>query len=301
MPQESAEQLCQARVQGGAFLLPPRLLLRLSGDDAYRYLNGQITRDLSRAIPGHAVPACILTPKGKLCAPLLIWREGDDLLVEADPSLEEILISRLERYIVADDVTVSREHAPPAIHLFGKLAESEPWAAASGIRLSRLATEGIDLTEDTPCVATLPLLDPDVVEILRIERGVPKWGSELTEETLPPEAGLDRTYIDYDRGCYPGQEVISRLKSIGKVNRLLHPLTAAENSHLAPGHEIVTEEGVIVGSVTSVAPRLPAASERCSALAYLKRSTAEGGLPLFALDPLTGGKTPLSITQSISS
>jgi folate-binding protein YgfZ len=301
MPQESAQQLRQARVDGGAFRLPPRLLLRLSGADAFRYLNGQITRDLSRAIPGDAVQACILTPKGKLCAPLLIWREGDDLLIESDPSLEEILIARLERYIVADDVTLSREHAPSAIHLFGKLAAAEPWAAAPGIRVNRLGDSGIDLAEDAPGVAALPLLDPGVVEALRIERGIPKWGSELSEDTLPPEAGLDRTHIDYDRGCYPGQEVISRLKSIGKVNRLLHLLTAPENSHLAPGHEIITDVGGIVGAVTSVAPRLPALSERSFALAYLKRSAAENGLPLFALDPLTGGKTPLSITQTISS
>ena len=120
-----AEQLRLAKVNGGAFLLPARLLLRLSGADALRYLNGQITRDLSRAIPGHALPACILTPKGKLCAPLLIWKENDDLLVEADPSLEEALIARLERYIVADDVAVTLEPPRQLIHVFGKLAESE--------------------------------------------------------------------------------------------------------------------------------------------------------------------------------
>jgi len=299
MLQEQAEQLRQAKVGGGAFLLPPRLLLRLSGADAFRYLNGQITRDLSRMATGNALQACILTPKGKLCAPLLIWRENDDLMVESDPSLEETLIARLERYIVADDVSVvvepedSKKHT---IHLFGKLAESEPWVSAAGIRVNRLGTVGLDLNQDFPGLASLTILDPVAIEALRIERAIPVWGSELSEETLPPEAGLDRTHIDYDRGCYPGQEVISRLKSIGRVNRLLSLLTAPENSTLASGHEIITEEGT-VGSITSVAPQLTGAGEAVLALCYLKRPAAEGNSPLFALDPLTGRKTPLSIIQ----
>jgi len=296
MIQEPAEQLRQAKVGGGAFLLPPRLLLRLSGSDAFRYLNGQITRDLSRMASGHALQACILTPKGKLCAPLLIWRENDDLMVESDLSLEETLITRLERYIVADDVSVSVEPAPPMIHLFGKLAETEPWVSAAGIRINRLGSPGLDLNEDFLGGALLSRLDARVIETLRIEKAIPVWGSELSEETLPPEAGLDRTHIDYDRGCYPGQEVISRLKSIGKVNRLLRLLSAPGNSTLTPGHEIITEEGT-VGSITSVTPQLTGASEAVLVLAYMKRNAAEGNSPLFGLDPLTGAKTPLSILQ----
>jgi len=300
MLQEPAEQLRQAKVDGGAFLLPPRLLLRLSGADAFRYLNGQITRDLGRMAAGHALLACILTPKGKLCAPLLIWRENDDLMVESALSLEETLIARLERYIVADDVSVvvESEHSKsPTIHLFGKLAESEPWVSAAGIRVNRLGAPGIDLNQDFPGLASLTMLDPRVVETLRIEMAIPVWGSELSEETLPPEAGLDRTHIDYDRGCYPGQEVISRLKSIGRVNRLLSLLTAPRNTTLASGHEIITEEGAVVGTITSVSPRLTVDGEPVLVLAYMKRNAAEANSSLFALDPLTGGKTPLSIIQ----
>jgi folate-binding protein YgfZ len=298
-----AEQLRLARIGGGAFLMPSRLLLRLSGADAFRYLNGQITRDLSRAIPGHALPACILTPKGKLCAPLLIWREDDDLMVESDSSLEEGLIARLERYIVADDVSVTLEPPRELIHVFGKLADCEPWASFSGIRVNRMGELGIDLPKDASGVASLTLLDPRVVEALRIERGIPMWGSELTEETLPPEAGLDRTHIDYDRGCYPGQETISRLKSIGKVNRLLCLLSVPEKTGIAPGHDIITGEEIVVGTITSMTPPISneVAMPQTMAMAYLKRSVVEGDLPIYALDPLTGGKTQLSITQAISS
>lgn len=295
--QELAEQLRHARSEGGAFLLPPRLLIRLSGGDAFRYLNGQITRDLARLEAGAALPACILTPKGKLCAVLLIHREGDDLLVESDPRLEEILMARLERYIVADDVTLSLETPHPAIHLFGKLLEKEPWASVPGLRTTRLALPGLDIPATIPGAESLPLLDQQVVEALRIEWGIPAWGSELSEEMLPPEAGLDRTHIDYDRGCYPGQEVISRLKSIGRVNRLLRLFQVSGGpSPLTPGIGVFNAGGKEVGSITSVAPQFD--SGKALALGYLGRGSEE---PLFALDPLTGEKRPLSIIKTLGS
>jgi folate-binding protein YgfZ len=142
-----------------------------------------------------------------------------------------------------------------------------------------------------PGVEIPALLDPSVVEVLRIERGIPKWGAELTEETLPPEAGLDRTHIDYDRGCYPGQEVISRLKSIGRVNRLLHGFKAKDPLHA--GMKILSSEEKEIGSLTSVAD-LPGGSGSI-ALGYLPRVVKE---PLFALDPLTGAQRALSITAT---
>jgi folate-binding protein YgfZ len=289
--------LRHAREQGGAFQLPPRLRIRLSGADAFRYLNGQITRDLNRLDEGSSIPACILTPKGKLCATLLVWREGHDLLLEAEPSLEEALVVRLERYIVADDVILAVEQTPPTIHCFGSIATASPWKELPGLRVLRLGVEGRDLA--TPSEPHPPLLDPEIIARLRIERGLPAWGSELGEETLPPEAGLDRTHIDYDRGCYPGQEVISRLKSIGRVNRLLHVLEASGDVPLDVGMTLVTGKGDEVGAITSVAPCF--SGEPSVVLGYLQRSAGERGEGVFALDPLTGSRTPLSITQVIGS
>ena len=295
--QELAEQLRRARSEGGAFLLPDRLRIRLSGGDALRYLNGQITRELSRLENGTALSSCILTPKGKLCAPLLIHREGDDLLVESDSCLEEILMARLERYIVADDVTLTLDAPRSAIHLFGKLIDAEPWALVPGLRTMRLGFPGLDIPAATPEAESLPLHDPSVVEALRIECGIPAWGSELGDETLPPEAGLDRTHIDYDRGCYPGQEVISRLKSVGRVNRLLRIFRAGGGSApLTPGMTLLSGKGKEEGALTSVTTQFDTGS--ILALGYLSRGAVE---PLFALDPLTGEKTPLSIITSLGS
>jgi len=92
-------------------------------------------------------------------------------------------------------------------------------------------------------------------------------GSELGAETLPPEAGLDRTSIDYDRGCYPGQEVISRLKSIGRVNRSLHGF---RGDGLRQGMKILSPVRGGLGTLTSAA-MLPETTE-CVALGYLPRA-----------------------------
>lgn len=288
---DSVQQLCHAREKGDAFRIPSCLRLRLSGADAFRYLNGQVTRDLTRLGEGESLPSCILTPKGKLCAPLLISRDGEDLIIESAPLLEEALLARLERYIVADDVTISVEPATEMIHVFGKATDTEPWSSLSGIRVARLGETGKDVSTANIGAEIPELLDPDLVEVLRVERGIPKWGAELMEEILPPEAGLDRTHIDYDRGCYPGQEVISRLKSIGRVNRLLHGFKSKDP--LQAGMKILSSEEKEIGSLTSVAD-LPGGSGLI-ALGYLPRGATE---PLFALDPLTGERRALSITAT---
>lgn len=284
--EELTDQLKRVRAAGGAFVLPPAIILRLSGSDAFRYLNGQVTRDLGRLAEGEALASCLLTPKGKLCATLLVRRDGGDLLVEADASTGEAVIARLERYIVADDVTITVETRERTVHCFGEAAANLP-----GITVNRLGEPGKDLQnlEEHGEAAEPMLLDPAVVEILRIERGIPRWGSELGEEILPPEAGLDRTHIDYDRGCYPGQEVISRLKSIGRVNRLLHRFQAP-GAMLRPGMAIVARDDDRELGILTSAAAVP--GEGSVALGYLPRGAAGS---LCVLDPLTGGRTPLSI------
>ena len=286
-------QLERARLEGGVFRVTPGIRLRISGADAFRYLNGQITRDLKRLGDHEALPACILTPKGKLCALLSIHRAGGDLIVESDTEVGVPLRERLERYLVADDVVMTEESWPERIHLFGEAAELAKKSlvdeSSDVVAVSRLGVPGFDVPGESldPGVG---LIDPAIVEILRIERGIPLWGCELGPETLPPEAGLDRTAIDYDRGCYPGQEVISRLKSIGRVNRLLHGF---RGDGLRSGMKILSPVGSELGTLTSVAG-IPGTSG-CVALGYLPRGTGE---PLFASDPLTGEGTPLSITTT---
>src|SRR5439155_25836926 len=99
-------------------------------------------------------------------------------------------------------------------------------------------------------------LDKNLVESFRIEAGIPKWGAELDENTLPQEAGLERDAIDFHKGCYVGQEVISRIKSVGHVNRHLRGFVQMDGEQpLRTGMKLFLPEAPEkeAGSITSAA------------------------------------------------
>ena len=115
-------------------------------------------------------------------------------------------------------------------------------------------------------------------EVLRIENGIPRWGRELTPEIIPPEANLAARAIDYEKGCYIGQEVISRMKMSGQTRQRLCGLTSEKA--LAPGMELRAGTKM-VGRVTSAV-----FSERMNAhiaLAMIKRGYTDIGTSLIAL------------------
>jgi tRNA-modifying protein YgfZ len=118
--------------------------------------------------------------------------------------------------------------------------------------------------------ASLPegahVLSADELEALRIANGIPAWGRELTAGMLPPEANLDATDISYQKGCYIGQEVISRIKSAGKVNRRL--VRFALDADVRSPH-LADEVGNPAGELTSVSPRCENGFR--PALGYVKR------------------------------
>jgi folate-binding protein YgfZ len=213
VPSETS-RLSKLRSEGGFFFPGPRTRVRVTGVDRLRYLNGQLSNDLRRLVPGEAMPSLVLTAKGKLCADVFIWIDAESLVVEGDVSLEESLPARLERYAVSDDVAFELiPQDPQRCHVFGLRAAGE-----GGLRIRRLGVEGLDL-RGAP--ENLMEASNDEIELLRIERGIPRWGNELSEEILPQEAGLDRIAVDFNKGCYVGQEVVSRIHSVGRVNRCL--------------------------------------------------------------------------------
>lgn len=299
--QEKKELLLKARNEGGAFLLPSRLLVRLSGKDCLRYLNGQITNDLRKLSPGASLQACLLTPKGRLIALLQVMKEGESFLIETDLSLKEAVVTRLERYLVADDVTIEVVTPPETIHLFGSFVQHPEVQAADGTVISRLGFSGKDLDAtlffSLPLSNELVLLSTDLIEILRIERKIPRWGFELTSDTLPPEARLEEVSINYEKGCYLGQEVISRLKSIGHVNRLLYGFTS--KGEIASGMEIFSagESSRSLGILTSAAMQYD--SEHWIGLGYLRRGS-ENDDSLFAKHPNADLSQKIFLSKNIS-
>jgi folate-binding protein YgfZ len=102
---------------------------------------------------------------------------------------------------------------------------------------------------------------------LRIEQGIPRWGKELTNEIIPVEANLEQRCIDYEKGCYIGQETISRMKMSGQRNKELRGLVSLKNIPLASGMRLIGPEGKEIGWITSAT----LSGQREIALAYVKR------------------------------
>lgn len=242
------QRLARLRDEGGFFHLGNRSLIRVSGGDRLRYLNGQVSNDLRRLKPGAAQQALVLTAKGKLCAPLWIWTDGETFLVEPPVGLTEEVMPRLERYAIADDVTFDEvPESSETWHIFGPAAAQ----AASGCEIARLGLPGRDVQERP----TADLLEAtgEEEEFLRIQNGIPSWGKELDADTLPQEGRLERYAVDFHKGCYVGQEVVSRLKSVGRVNELLYGFqgsltTVPKDNPLS----LLNSSGKSIGRLTSV-------------------------------------------------
>lgn len=192
-----------------------RAIFQLSGPDSIRFLNGQITQDVRLATSSQAVYSAITTAKGKMEGDLYVREYQGNLIIDIPIELREALFARLDKYIIADDVDLSDE--TDNFVLYHQLSEtSEGWAC------NRFGVDGSDTlilktdkeVQQTPETAS-------TIEHLRIQHGIPVWGRELDTNILPPEARIENRAISYNKGCYIGQEVISRIRSANKTNRTL--------------------------------------------------------------------------------
>ena len=121
------------------------------------------------------------------------------------------------------------------------------------------------------------------MEVFRIERGIPRWGRELTDQIIPTEANLDAASIDYSKGCYIGQEVISRIKMSGQINKRLCGLISLSDASLRAEMRLVAAEDdqKEIGWITSAVRSSRLQKE--IALGYVKRGFNSVGSRLVAL------------------
>ena len=277
---------------GAFFDFSERTKLRITGSDRVRFLNGQITNDVRKANESTAIEACVLNAKGKLNAHLFLSAAPDCFWIDTDPELREGLRARLERYVIADDVQI--EDVTDRLSIFHVLSRAAP-DVNDGRRIvstRRFADAGWDIWTDSAfhdaasqrLSSMLRFFDAASAEIFRVEYGIPGWGRELTEEIIPIEANLEERTVDYEKGCYIGQEVISRIKMSGQTNKRLCGLISLHDAALLPGMKLVgaSDKGKEAGWVTSAAR-----SERLGkeiALGYVKRgfNTPGANLDAFA-------------------
>jgi folate-binding protein YgfZ len=261
--------------------LSPRALWRLTGPDAARYLNGQVTNDVTVLAEGKACYAAVCTAKGRMEGDVSIALYAGAFHLDADPVLRESLGARLEKYLIADDAVF--EDVSELWNLSHVFGATPPPAPETGfvIAHARFGLPGHDvwIADPNPVIAG-PTVEAEVIETLRLEHGIPRWGAELTTATLPPEAGPRMLEaISYTKGCYVGQETIARLKSVGHVNRSLVFLKSDTAAFPAAGAKLILADHE-VGGVTSggYSPRL----EKGIALGYAQRQAAAEGASLQA-------------------
>ena len=269
--------------------LSARAKLRVTGADRFRFLNGQITNDLRKANETVAIEACVLNAKGKLNAHVFVTALGERFVIDAEPELRETLRTRLERYVIADDVQI--EDVTEEFSLFHVLT-GEPPAPGSGriVSARRFSSTGWDVWSDSarhdPVQHELALpcrfIDSAAADVMRIEQGLPRWGAELTDEIIPIEANLEERTIDYQKGCYLGQEVISRIKMSGQTNKRLCGLISLNNAPLQPAMKLVapSASGKEAGWITSATRSRQLGKE--IALGYVKRGFNSPGTNLNA-------------------
>lgn len=253
-------------------------VISFTGPDAIRFLNGQLTQDVRKVADGKSAAfSCVTDAKGRLQFRIVITADSSGAILAAVPvGLGEALEARLTRYLIADDVETGVAPAVIEIHHFIGNPPTPP-AGAMARDIQRFGEPGCDWW--VPAGMTIGLPDGfhscsgDDMETLRITRGVPAWQREITEGMLPPEARLEPSDISYQKGCYIGQEVISRIKSAGKVNRLL---TRFEIDDLAVGPgSVIGADGKELGIVTSITPTPPR-----TALGFIKRNAPTDHLTL---------------------
>src|SRR5438876_3266524 len=284
--------------------LSERAKFRITGTDRLRFLNGQITNDLRKASETSAIEACILNAKGKTDAHIFVSAAGESFLVDAAADLRETLKVRLERYVIADDVQI--EEVTDQFLLFHLLSKQPP-ALEFGriVSVHRFAEPGWDIWAEVAQHGGLlqelslrwTLRDSDAAEVMRIEQGIPRWGRELTSEIIPIEANLEQRTIDYQKGCYIGQEVISRIKMSGQTNKRLCGLISLNNTPLQPGMKLVapSASGREAGWITSGTRSRRLGKE--IALGYVKRGFNNPATNLEALSLDPAGAIPVEVVS----
>jgi folate-binding protein YgfZ len=307
------ERAASVRRGAGLFRDLPRGVIDVAGSDRTRWLNGMLSNDVAGLEPGTSSSGCyaaLLTPQGRIVADLQVLHRGDVFWLDVEASATAAVVERLERYIIADDVQLADRGAeferlglegPNAFEIFSRAARNAPrlspdscadvelagvsvtvaafgWSGEAALQLFAPTGTGAAVADGLHSAGeNLGLVESDfeVLEILRIEAGIPRLGAELDESVLPAEAGLDRA-VSTVKGCYTGQEVVERMRSRGQVSHRLVGLSTSGENPLEIGAE-VKAAGTSVGEVTS-ACLSPAAGS--IALAFVRRGFAEPGSEL---------------------
>lgn len=237
--------------------LPSLTLIEASGADAPEFLHGQFTNDVLGLEDGKATLSAWCNPKGRVISTFLLCRSGDRYWLALPQALTTAFLRRLKLYVLRASVHIAV--ADEGLTLAGLIGASAGRAAG----VFPVVSPGAGLNNDLAIV----IAGPEALRELRtgsegneqawdaanIRRGIPWLGEQTSERFLPQELNLDALgALSYDKGCYPGQEIIARLRYRGEVKRLLRRATAAGALALRPGAGLTLPgETKTIGAVIS--------------------------------------------------
>jgi folate-binding protein YgfZ len=299
------------RVGCGIFDLTWRNQIVISGNDRTRWLNGMISNNVRDLPEGRGVYAFVLNPQGHILGDLYVWNRGESLLADIDAFQAQTLLGLLKRYIIMDKVELADQQGrwivlgldgPQAERVIREMGIEVP--AFGAMQMADLTWQGQPVTVARGDDGLAPhfelLAQPEVagqlwhaatssgaqpvgteaLEMLRVAAGTPRYGTDIRERDLPQETGQARA-LNYNKGCYIGQEIVERIRARGRVHRMFTGFRLQADD-AAPGSKVLAAAEA-VGEITSVA-RVPAANGDVTiALGSIRREAAEKDL-------LVGGK-----------
>jgi folate-binding protein YgfZ len=284
----------------------------VSGTERASYLQGLLTNDIVALEAGHGCYAAYLTAQGRMIADMHVYELGDAMLLTTIGALKDVVLAKLDQFIFSEDVQLGDvTDAFAQVAVIGPNAAASVAAIVSGVSEDQLramtehgnlrstwaggtvivarvvdtGVPGFDLHVERAQAGALKAaliagggveLDERDADVLRIESGVPLFGRDMDQETIPLEAGIESHAISFTKGCYVGQEIIIRVlhRGHGRVARKLVGLTV--DGVDVPAHGTAIHSGDReIGRVTSAA--LSPELNRPIALGYVQRDFVEPG------------------------
>ena len=255
----------------GGVAVIDRDVLAVTGPDASRYLQGQLSQDVV-AMVGDNAWSFLLAPTGKVDSWLRVHRvDSENYFLETDPGYGDVVLTRLKRFLLRTKATIAEpqrcalvQHRwdSSLVRLGAEEVEGALVATAVGPLAAGRDELFVDATPEDIAASIGDAVAPEAISRYRIAHAIPAMGSELTEETIPGEAGawvIDAS-ASFTKGCYTGQELVARIDSRG--NNVPHPIRLLVLEGDAAVGDDITLDGASVGTITSVAqslsPELPA-------------------------------------------
>ena len=273
-----ADQIAALGTGAGMLVKPDVYTLVLQGADRVRFLNGMVTSDVSKLAPGQGQLAVKASPRGRVEGLLRIRCAADALYVEVTESSAQRVADALAKMIIMDDATLadgtpSRTvlglYGPRSAAILRGLSLASPtnphaFESTEFVTVINDDTFGIDgfelhvppadadVWQEKLTTSGAVAVSPDALDVVRVERGRPRDGVDIDVDTIPMEARLEDA-LDFEKGCYVGQEVIARAHNLGGVKHILVGLTFEGAPPAAAGLALTADaDGKATGEVTSV-------------------------------------------------